>query len=154
MPKFVQKATLALACRSFLSRKLCCTRYFWNPASANMSAKLTTMVTVATMPNASGASSLAKTSCEIGEMILAIISVARDHFAALADLARRSFVSDILNLHEETPERAYWLIIHAHALNAAFVCHHSSFSRWGKETICPNVLSASAGLKGVNPPHG
>ena len=72
-----------------------------------MSAKLTTMVTVATMPNASGSSSLAKTSCEIGEMILAIISVARDHFAALADLARRSFVSDKLNLHGETPERVY-----------------------------------------------
>ncbi len=77
--KFVQNATFVLSARSFLSLNSCCTIYFWNPASVNISEKLMTIVIVATTPKTSGARTLANIILVIGEISLLTISVMDDH---------------------------------------------------------------------------
>ena len=81
-PRLVQKATFVLLSRASSSSNSCCMIYFWNPASVKISAKLITIVIVATIPNASGTNNRARIILVIGEINLAIISVVDDHLAA------------------------------------------------------------------------
>ena len=82
--KLLQKATFVDSSRSTLSVNSCWIRYFWKPASVNISAKVTIMVMVATTPNASGVNRRARTILVIGNMSFAINSVIADHFVAFA----------------------------------------------------------------------
>ena len=56
--------------------------YFWKPASVNISANDTIIEMVATTPNASGVSNLAKTMAVIGVINLANNSANVDHLVA------------------------------------------------------------------------
>ena len=64
---------------SFSSQKSCCTKYFWNPASANISAKEVTTKIAATIPNASGVSICAKIAPVTGVINFPKTSVATVH---------------------------------------------------------------------------
>ena len=88
--KLDQNATVVDLCKSSVVLNLCWIKYFWKPASVNISAKLMTMTAVTNMPNASGVRSRANTIVEIGDISFAAISVILDHFVAVMTLLFKS----------------------------------------------------------------
>ena len=76
------KATSVASCFSWSLSNSCCTRNFWNPASASISAKEITIIIVANIPNAVGASIWANIIFVSGVISFAKTSVMTDHLAA------------------------------------------------------------------------
>ena len=75
-------ATSVASCFSWSLSNSCCTRNFWNPASASISAKEITIIIVANIPNAVGASIWANIIFVSGVISFAKTSVITDHLAA------------------------------------------------------------------------
>ena len=80
--KLAIKATSVASCFSLSLSNSCCTRNFWNPASASISAKDITIIIVANIPNAVGASIWANIIFVSGVISFAKTSVMTDHLAA------------------------------------------------------------------------